>query len=63
MAMLENKIRINKRQLLVFNTVAKPVLDDKESNDSDKEYGNMNHYALTCQGKSKRSKKGWHGTP
>ena len=29
----------------------------------DKEYGNSKHYALTLQGKSKRSKKTWNGTP
>ena len=35
-AMLENKVRNQKRQLSVFNTAVKPGLDDEESGGSDK---------------------------
>ena len=55
--MLEKKLRNHKRQLLLFNTAAKPGLDNEESDDSDKEDGNKKHSDLTHQGKSKRSKK------
>ena len=55
--MLDKKVRNQKRQLLVFNTVAKPGLDDEESDGSDKEDGNRKHFNLTCQGESKRSNK------
>ena len=56
-AMLEKKVSNQKRQLLVFNTAAKPGSDDEELYRLEKEYGNSNHSALTRQGKSKRSKK------
>ena len=55
--MLEKKVRNQRRQLLVFNTAAKPGSDNEESDGSDKEDGNRKHYTLTRQGKSKRSKK------
>ena len=55
--MLEKKVRNQKRQMLVFNTVAKPGLDDEESDGSDKEDGNRKDFNLTCQGESKRSNK------
>ena len=56
-AMLEKKVRNQKRQFLVFNTAVKPCSDDKESDGSDKEYGNSKNSSVTLQAKSKRSKK------
>ena len=55
--MLEKKIRNHKRQLSVFNTVAKPGSDDEEPNVSDKEGGNMKHSAFNRKGTYKSSKK------
>ena len=55
-SMLQKKVSNHKRQLPSFNTVAKLVLDDEESDGSDKEDGNRKHSTLTRQGKSKRSK-------
>ena len=43
--------------------MAKPGSDNEESDDLDKHDENMKHSALTRQGKSKRSKKAWHGMP
>ena len=60
--MLEEKVRNQKRQLPVFNTMAKPGLDDEESYGSEKKDGNRKHYAFTYQGKYKRSKKACHET-
>ena len=54
---IEKKIINQKRKLLVFNTAAKPGSDNEESDELDKYDGNMKHYDLTCQGKSKHSKK------
>ena len=61
--MLKNKASDQKMKLLDFNTAAKPGSDYKESDGSDKEDMNRKHSALNHQGKSKRSKKAWHGTP
>ena len=47
---------------MVLNTAAKLGSDDEESDDSDKEYGNRKHSALTRQGTSKRYNKALHGT-
>ena len=55
--MTEKKVRNKKRQLSVLNTASKPVSENEESDDSDKEYGNRKHSDLTYQGKSKRPKK------
>ena len=55
--MLENKVRNQKRQLLDFDTAAKPGSDYKESDGSEKEYRNRKNSTLIYQGKSKRSKK------
>ena len=55
--MLEKKVRIQKRQLYVLNTVVKPGSDNKESDDPNKEYGNRKYYALNRKINSKRSKK------
>ena len=41
--MLEKKVRNQRRQLLVFNTAAKPGSDNEESDGSDKEDGNRKH--------------------
>ena len=61
--MLEKKVMNQKRQLLVFNTTANPGSENEESDESDKEYGNMKHYTLKNKGESKLPKKAWHGTP
>ena len=55
--MLEKKVRNQKRQLSVFNNMAKPGSDDNESDGSEKEDGNRKHSTLNRQGKPKRSKK------
>ena len=55
--MLENNVRNQKRQLLVFNTLAMTGSDNEESDVSDKKYGNRKNSVLTCQGKSKHYKK------
>ena len=60
---LEKKVRNQKRQLSVFITVDKPDSDDEESDGSEKEDGNRNHAALTCQVKFMRSKKALHRKP
>ena len=41
--------------------MAKTGSDNKESDDSDKEYGNRKYSVLTRHVNSKRSKKAWHG--
>ena len=56
-AMLEKKVSNQKRQLLVFNTAAKPGSDNEDSDGSKKEERNRNHSVLTRQGRSKRSRK------
>ena len=54
--MLEKKVGNKKRQLSFFNTTAKTSSYDEDSYGLEKEDGNRKHSALTCQGKSKRSK-------
>ena len=55
-AMLENKVRNKKRQLLVLSTSSKPDSCNEESDDSDNKYGNRMQSTLTHQGKSKQPK-------
>ena len=56
-AMLEKKVRIQKRQLSVFNTTAKSGSYNEELDDLDKEDGNRQHSTSTRQGKSNSSNK------
>ena len=51
--MPEKKVRNQKRKLSVFNTTAKPVSYNEESDGLEKEDGNMKHSYLNRQGKSK----------
>ena len=55
--MLEKIFRNQKRKLSSFNTTAKPGTDNEESDDLEKDDGNMNNFTFTRQGKFKRSKK------
>ena len=55
--MLEKKAKNQKRQLVVFNTVDNPGLDNKDSDDLDREEGNRNNSAMIHQGNLKLSKK------
>ena len=45
--MIGKKVGNPKRQMLVFNTAAKPGSDDEESDRSETEDGNSKHSALT----------------
>ena len=47
--MLEKKVSNKKSQLSVFNTTDKSGSDNKESDDSGKEYGNRKYSDLTRQ--------------
>ena len=55
--MIEKEAKNQKRYLSIFNTAAKSGLDNEESDDSDKEDVNRNHYSLNHQGSSKHYNK------
>ena len=55
--MLKKKLNNQKRQFSAFNNAAKTGSYNKESDESDKEDGNVKHYGLTRQEKSKIPRK------